>query len=106
MRRRQVGDMEAERLLKVRRALRLSQDDMARLLGVAFASVNRWENGHSAPSGVLLYVYHALDLALRLGKKAGEIISHSGADPGRRLYQIFHAAYGDQTVASSGEEQT
>ena len=35
---------------KVRRQLSLSQEDLARELGVSFATVNRWENSHVKPS--------------------------------------------------------
>ena len=35
---------------KVRDQLGLSQEDLARELGVSFATVNRWENGQVKPS--------------------------------------------------------
>jgi len=35
---------------EVRRQLALSQEDLARQLGVSYATVNRWENGKSKPS--------------------------------------------------------
>jgi DNA-binding transcriptional regulator YiaG len=35
---------------EVRRQLSLSQEALARELGVSFATVNRWENGHVKPS--------------------------------------------------------
>ena len=35
---------------KIRKQLRLSQEDLARELGVSFATVNRWENDHVTPS--------------------------------------------------------
>jgi len=35
---------------EVRRQLGLSQEDLARKLGVSLATVNRWENGLSKPS--------------------------------------------------------
>jgi len=42
---------ESPALVKeIRRQLALSQEDLARLLGVSFATVNRWENGQSSPS--------------------------------------------------------
>ena len=39
-----------ELVKKIRRQLALSQEDLARALGVSFATVNRWENGKSRPS--------------------------------------------------------
>ncbi len=35
---------------EVRRQLALSQEDLARELGVSYATVHRWENGLSKPS--------------------------------------------------------
>lgn len=35
---------------KIRKQLGLSQEDLARELGVSFATVNRWENGQARPS--------------------------------------------------------
>jgi DNA-binding transcriptional regulator YiaG len=34
----------------IRRQLDLSQEGLARQLGVCFATVNRWEKGHNIPS--------------------------------------------------------
>jgi len=35
---------------EIRQQLSLSQEDLARQLGVSYATVNRWENGQSKPS--------------------------------------------------------
>jgi len=35
---------------EIRRQLALSQEDLARELGVSYATVSRWENGQSKPS--------------------------------------------------------
>lgn len=40
----------AEKVKFVRSELRLSQEDLARELGVSFATINRWENGSYNPS--------------------------------------------------------
>lgn len=69
---------------------------MARLLGVSFASVNRWENRHSAPTGVVFEVYRALDIALRDGKDAAAILGDEPLDSGRQLHRIFRVAYGEK----------
>ena len=40
----------AEELKKLRQQKGWSQEDLARNLGVSFATVNRWENGKTKPS--------------------------------------------------------
>lgn len=43
--------MDYGKLIKrIRSELLLTQTELAAKLGVAFATVNRWENGHSEPS--------------------------------------------------------
>jgi putative transcriptional regulator len=46
-----MGNRDYLKLIKeVRRQLALSQEDLARKLGVSYATVNRWENGQTKPS--------------------------------------------------------
>lgn len=46
-----IDDQDFVEVVKrVRRQLALSQEELARELGVSFATVNRWENGKSRPS--------------------------------------------------------
>lgn len=40
----------SEKVKYVRTELKLSQEDLARELGVSFATINRWENGNYQPS--------------------------------------------------------
>lgn len=40
----------ADKVKYVRERLQLSQERFASLLGVSFATVNRWERGHSLPT--------------------------------------------------------
>lgn len=48
----ELGDyMDYKFLIReLRNKLVLSQEELANLLGVSFASVNRWENGHHEPT--------------------------------------------------------
>ena len=39
-----------ERVKQVRLTLNLSQEEMAKELGVSFATINRWENSHNNPT--------------------------------------------------------
>ena len=36
-----------ELVLEIRNRLKASQEDLAKMIGVSYATVNRWENGHS-----------------------------------------------------------
>lgn len=56
------------RLRRLRGRLGLSQEGLARLLGVSFATVNRWESNSatSEPHGVILVVLQALEDGLRI----------------------------------------
>ena len=37
-------------ILNLRLKLNISQEELARILGVSFASINRWENGKHEPT--------------------------------------------------------
>lgn len=37
-------------ILEIRNRLNASQEDLARMIGISYATVNRWENGHSQPN--------------------------------------------------------
>ena len=43
--------MDPEEIRVLREQLELTQEVFAQILGVSFATVNRWENGKSVPSG-------------------------------------------------------
>lgn len=40
----------ADKVKKVRISLYLTQAQLAKELGVSFATINRWENGHGEPN--------------------------------------------------------
>lgn len=37
-------------LIKIRAKLNLSQNDLGRMIGVSFSTINRWENNKAIPS--------------------------------------------------------
>ncbi len=80
-------------LATIRQRLGLSQEQMARLLGVSFASVNRWEGGHSGPTGPTRDLYLALDAAIRAGTRPEAIREAANNERGAFLYALFHMAY-------------
>jgi putative transcriptional regulator len=46
-----------------------SQEELARELGVSFATVNRWENGHTEPSPMARKLFDSLRQAKPKGRK-------------------------------------
>jgi transcriptional regulator with XRE-family HTH domain len=85
--------LDSVHLAALRKKLALSQEQMARLLGVSFASVNRWEGGHSSPTGPTRDVYLAIDAALRAGKSSASILQAANNERGVFLYALFRMAY-------------
>ena len=76
--------MTPSQLHTTRHQLHLTQEGLARLLGVSFVSVNRWENGRQLPSGLYEGVLDLLILAVH--KRGGQRVrntlkrSHSTID--------------------------
>jgi transcriptional regulator with XRE-family HTH domain len=86
--------LDSNHLNGIRRKLGLSQEQMARLLGVSFASVNRWESGsHSSPTGPTRDLYLAIDTALRAGNSPMKILHSANNERGVFLYTLFRMAY-------------
>lgn len=88
-----AGMPDCDRLTTIRTKLGLSQEQMARLLGVSFASVNRWEGGHSSPTGPTRDLYLALDAAIRAGNTPETIRRAANNERGAFLYTLFRMAY-------------
>jgi transcriptional regulator with XRE-family HTH domain len=85
--------LDSKELTSIRTRLGLSQEHMARLLGVSFASVNRWEGGHSSPTGPTQDLYLALDAALQAGHTPQAIKQAANNERGTFLYALFRMAY-------------
>jgi transcriptional regulator with XRE-family HTH domain len=85
--------LDAKGLALVRTRLDLSQEQMARLLGVSFASVNRWEAGNSSPTGPTMDLYNALNAAIRAGHSPEGIRQAANAERGMFLLTLFQMGY-------------
>ena len=85
--------LDSVRLTAIRSRLDLTQEQMARLLGVSFVSVNRWEGGHSSPTGPTRDLYLALNAAIRAGNPPEAIRQASNGERGIFLYALFRMAY-------------
>lgn len=83
-------------LTLIRRTLNLTQEQMAHLLGVSFASVNRWEGGHSMPTGPTRDLYLAIEGALGVGHSPEAIRQAANNERGVFLFTLFQMAYGKE----------
>jgi len=88
-----LGMLNPDQLTAIRTNLELSQEQMARLLCVSFASVNRWEGGHSSPTGPTADLYLAMDAAIRGGTAPQTIRKAANSERGAFLYSLFRMAY-------------
>lgn len=86
--------LHPNRLKTIRLATGLSQERFAHLIGASFASVNRWEQGHSSPTGTVLAVYQAFDRALRAKVDLKRLVAQAdGQGTPYFLYRISKAAF-------------
>lgn len=65
---------------EIRRQLALSQEDLARELGVSYATVSRWENGQSKPSKLARVQFDAFCAKMIRQRKLS--LSDTGASRG------------------------
>jgi transcriptional regulator with XRE-family HTH domain len=85
--------LDIQQLVAIRQQLGVTQEQLARLLGVSFTSVNRWEKGHSGPVGPTVDIYVALDNALRAGHSPAAIRNAANNERGVFLRLLFDMAY-------------
>lgn len=83
-------------LRRLRTRLGLSQEALARLLGVAFATVNRWENGSGGrgPHGAVLVFLQALAIGLRRDRELPQRLGEwARRGTPYLMYRLFERAY-------------
>ena len=83
-------------ILAIRNRLGVSQEDLARMIGISFATVNRWENGHSIPNkATQLRLYdvcrdNGVDLEAIITNKIERVVSGIKAAPGSVI--LYHGS--------------
>ena len=83
-------------LLEIRALLNVSQDELAKMIGTSFATVNRWENGHSKPNkAAQLRLYDickdkGVDLEEILQQKIQKTVSSLQIETGRKV--LYHGS--------------
>lgn len=87
-----------ERIRRLRKALELSQERLARLIGVSFQTVNRWETNASVPAGPTALVIESLEKIVAAGR-VDELMRELAAGnlaggTGPTYHRIFAMAFG------------
>ena len=47
-----------DKMIYARAMLKYTQSEMAKELGVSFATINRWENGNNSPSKTMIVLFN------------------------------------------------
>ena len=85
-----------ELVLEIRNRLNVSQEDLAKMIGISYATVNRWENGHSQPNkAAQLRLYDIckernMDLEDIIQKKIEKAAANVSSSPGRII--LYHGS--------------
>ena len=83
-------------ILEIRNWLNVSQEDLAKMIGISYATVNRWENGHSQPNkAAQLRLYdicreRGVDLEAIIRRKIGKSAANISSSSGKML--LYHGS--------------
>lgn len=98
-----------ELLLGIRTRLNVSQEEMAKMIGTSFATVNRWENGHSRPNkAAQLRLYDickgkGVDLEEMLQQKIKDTVADLKIEPGREVLSTARSPASKDRLRRSAE---
>ena len=81
----------------LRERLGLTQEQFAREVGVAFSTVNQWENGHRHPQPFLLKRLGEMEAAS--GKGSVRRLTKGEAQAFKRRWQVVNAAEKDELAS-------
>ena len=83
-------------ILEIRNRVNASQEDLAKMVGISYATVNRWENGHSQPNkAAQLRLYDIckarnIDLGDMIQKKIEKTVANISSRSGRII--LYHGS--------------
>ena len=88
--------MTPKRIQKIRKELGFSQEDLAHILWVTWSTVNRWELGTAAPTGMNLRIMMLLEHGLATRSFRKTLRDPRAADPMFLLYRLLEPLYRDR----------
>ncbi|MGH9690345.1 MAG: helix-turn-helix domain-containing protein [Candidatus Acidiferrales bacterium] len=97
MRRVIARKMSPSQIRKIRKAIGFSQEQLARLLWVTYSTINRWEAGRAAPSGLHLRILLLLKKETSNPVIRATLRDPRSADPSFLLYRLLESSYGERS---------
>jgi transcriptional regulator with XRE-family HTH domain len=90
--------MTPEQIRQLRKSLGFSQEKFAQLLSVSWTTVNRWEAGHSGPTGMAMRILMLLQGRLRDLDFKATLADPRGQDPMFVLYRLLSQVYSSRST--------
>ncbi len=90
--------MTPKRIRKIRKALGFSQEDFAHTLWVTWSTVNRWEIGSAAPTGMNLRIMMLLEHGLATPAFRKTLRDPRAADPMFLLFRLLEPLYRERSI--------
>ena len=92
-----------DEIIEIRRSLRMTQEQLAQLLGIHALTVSKWERGLSSPTPHQEALLRAAAGAVQQRPDIGTVVAAAlvGAGVGIALFQLLRAAFGSSQNASA-----
>jgi putative transcriptional regulator len=86
--------MEPQEIIKIRRSLKLTQNEYAMLFGIHHMTVSKWERGDLKPSGYQLALMNEFREAAKKDSNIPSILSAMlvGSSITKALFMLLHRA--------------
>ena len=94
--------MTPEQIRHLRKSLGFSQEKFAHLLSVSWTTVNRWEAGHSGPTGMAKRILLLLEGRMRSANFRAALVDPRAQDPMFLLYSLLGQVYANSTLHQTG----
>jgi transcriptional regulator with XRE-family HTH domain len=95
-----MATMTPARVRKIRRALGFTQEEFARVLWVTYTTLNRWEAGRAAPTGMHLRILKLLEGNLARPSFQAALRDPRATDPMFMSHRMLEPLYGRRRASA------
>ncbi len=94
--------MGPAQIRRIRKALNLSQEKLAHLLGVTWITIQRWESDASGPTGMALRILLLLEQRMNDPSLKALLRDRRAADPMFVVYSLLGEVYSNGSLKHRG----